>query len=763
MKKGFLYFLLLFILQTNFAQTSSWTGYFSFNDINDLTTSSTKVYAASENALFEKNLATSELETTNTVDGLSGKTISAVYHSATSNKTIVGYENGLLIVINEADGTMKNVVDIVNKNITSSSKNINHFMEYDGIIYISCDFGVIQYNLSTLLFGDTFYIGDNGDEISVTQTTVLDGYIYASTSTGIRRANVSSKFLVDYSQWSLITSGSWSSIEAFGTNVYAINTSGYVYKYNSSTNTFDSYMQLSETSLDMRATDDYLIITTSSTVSIYSSQMTLVRQITTSQISDATVTFSCATAVGDDIYIGTAENGVYSTSTSSSSSFENLLPSGPSKNNMFAIQTTTTGSLWAAYGDYGVYYNPYPLDSYGISKYSSTSGWLNIPYEDVLEAKSLVRVIVNPTKESEVYIGSSYSGLLKVVDNTPTTLYNEDNSGLEDITFISNYSDDVRINGGAFDSSGNLWVNNSLVENGIKVLKSNGDWESYSTKSILDDYETCSFGRMTIDDNGTKWIATYTDGVIGFNESGSVYKKITSGSDTGNLPSADARIAVPDNDNQLWIGTSKGLRVLSSIYDFDTDDQLTTDSIIFSEDGVAEELLYEQFITDIVVDGANCKWIGTVDSGVFYVSSDGETTKNHFTSSNSPLPSNVINDIDINSTTGEVFIATDKGLVSYAGTATSASDNLSNVYVYPNPVRPDFSGTVKIAGLIDQATIKITDIEGNLVYETTSEGGTVEWDRKAFGKYYVASGVYMVFISSEDGTETKVKKIMVIR
>lgn len=190
---------------------------------------------------------------------------------------------------------------------------------------------------------------------------------------------------------------------------------------------------------------------------------------------------------------------------------------------------------------------------------------------------------------------------------------------------------------------------------------------------------------------------------------------------------------------------------------------MTTNPIIILEEGLAQELLYEQFITDIVVDGANNKWVGTADSGVFLLSSNGQETKYHFTANNSPLPSNIINDIDINSVTGEVFIATTKGLISFKGTATAANEDLNNVYVYPNPVRPEFEGTVKIAGLLNKATVKITDIEGNLVYETTSEGGTIEWDTTAFGKYKVASGVYMIFISAEDGIETKVKKVMIIR
>jgi hypothetical protein len=196
---------------------------------------------------------------------------------------------------------------------------------------------------------------------------------------------------------------------------------------------------------------------------------------------------------------------------------------------------------------------------------------------------------------------------------------------------------------------------------------------------------------------------------------------------------------------------------------FVTDQQLTSNSIIILENGLAQELLYEQFITDIVVDGANNKWIGTADSGVFQFSSDGQQTLHRFTSSNSPLPSNAINDIDINPTTGEVFFATDKGMVSYKGTSTAASTDLNSVNVYPNPVRPEFEGTVKVSGLSNKCNVKITDIEGNLVYETISQGGTIEWDTTAFGNYKVASGVYIIFISSQEGTDTTVKKVMIIR
>jgi streptogramin lyase len=762
MNNRLLSLVLLLMIQMSFAQANlSWRGYFSYNEIKDMSSSPTAIFAASENALFSVNTMSNQIKTTNTVDGLSGQTISALYYSPKSNKSIVGYENGLIIVINEADGSMLNVIDIINKQLPSNIKKVNHFMEYEGVVYVSCDFGIVQFNLETMLFGDTYFIGDNGAEISISQTTIYNEFIYAASNNGIRRAAITNKNLVDYKQWELISTDIWSGITAFGSDLFAVNAAGYIHKYDSNSNTFVEFKNLAEPSQDMRATVSYLIVSTLNNVYVYNAAMEPIRQINKGEIVDSNPSFTCATVIGDTIFIGTKEDGMITTSLPPRSIFENITPSGPSRNNVFALQATST-AVWAVYGDYTADYNPYPLNSYGISKFS-TEGWLNIPYAEVLEAKSLSRIIINPNNENEVFASSFFSGLLKIENDEPTFLYNQSNSGLETLTFAGPDYIDVRINGAAFDKSGKLWVTNSRVKNGLKVLGINGQWQSFSTDNILDSSQDNSFGRMVVDKNGTKWMATNQNGVVGFNESNNAFKKITIGPDAGNLPNSDVRTIAIDNRNQLWIGTTKGLRILSNVSSFQTENQLTTNSIIIIEDNLPQELLFEQFITDIVVDGANNKWIGTADSGLFLVSPNGQETIYHFTINNSPLPSNAINDIDIDSSTGEVFIATDKGLISFRGIATEASEDLSKAFVYPNPVRPEYEGTVKIAGLINKANVKITDIEGNLVYEATSEGGTLEWDTYAFGKYKVASGVYMIFISAQDGVETKVKKVMIIR
>jgi ligand-binding sensor domain-containing protein len=186
-------------------------------------------------------------------------------------------------------------------------------------------------------------------------------------------------------------------------------------------------------------------------------------------------------------------------------------------------------------------------------------------------------------------------------------------------------------------------------------------------------------------------------------------------------------------------------------------------AIIIEEDGVGQELLVSQTITDIEVDGSNNKWVATSSSGVFYFSSNGQETILRFNKDNSPLPSNNVQDIAIDDLTGRVYFATINGLVAFDGSSTAPRDNLEDVYAFPNPVRPGFTGNVTIDGLTSNANVKITDIEGNLVFETTSEGGSVLWDTSAFGQYKVASGVYMVLITTDDALETKVSKIMIVR
>ncbi|RAR46699.1 type IX secretion system anionic LPS delivery protein PorZ [Flavobacterium lacus] len=746
------------------SQNLLWQGYFSYNEVRDLSESENRLFAACETALFSKNRSTNDIKTFNTVDGLSGETISTIYHSEQLNRTFVGHDNGLLIMINEATEEITLLVGIRDQTggIPPNKKKINHIYEHNSKLYISCDFALVEFKLNDFTFGDTFYNSPTGAQAEVLETTVLNEEIYAVTlNHGIRKAPLSNPNLVNFNNWVTFDGGFWRGIVSFNNQLVAINSNNVIYRFIGATPS--PVLNVGQPFLDLRSRGDKLIATAATRVVVMNESFSQIVTIQSTSVPDLTSNFTSATIISNSIYIGTFENGVIETSLTNPTSFEVLLPQGPNKNNIFSLTVTPSGTLWATYGDYTQFNNPYPLDEFGLSKLAQEQ-WLNIPYSELLEAKSIVRVTVSPTNENIVYASSYFSGLLKLENDVATTIYNVSNSGLQSLVIPGNpsYGPDIRIEQTAFDKNGNLWASNGLIANMLKVLRANGQWQSYDVSDVLGGFT--SNNRMSIDKNNTKWLCTLDEGLIAFNENfNNRLIKITEGQNNGNLPSSAVQCAVVDNRNQLWIGTRRGLRILPSVDRFLSEEQLTTNSIIILDDGLAQELLFGQFITDIAVDGANNKWIGTADAGVFQFSANGQQTLQRFTTVNSPLPSNVINDIEINGTTGEVFIATAKGMVSFKGTSTKPNDNLQDVYVYPNPVRPGFQGTVKISGLTSKANVKITDIEGNLVYEEISEGGTIEWDTTAFGKYKVASGVYMIFISTDDALDTTVKKVMVVR
>jgi len=761
MKKVFsLYFFLLSV--TFFGQNQPWRSFYSYNDVVDLAQSPSRVFSAGSTALFEKNLGTNELKTITSVDGVKVETITAIMHSPTFNRTVIGNQNGLIIIIN-GDGSILNRIGIVQEStIAATKKRVNNIYEYNGKAYIGCDFGISVLDLATLEFNDTYYLGPNGSEISVLQTAILNGTIYAACgNNGIRLAALSNPNLNDFSNWSLGIGGNWSGVVAFAGSLFAASDNG-LYRFTDQQQTF---VMMPSAIVDVSEANGFLVVTSAKRVTVYNEQLVQTAQINVIPLPEAEdAIFSCATVVAQTLFVGTVDNGTFSAGFNSLN-FENITPNGPSRSNIFSIKKAT-GALWAVYGDYSSVYNPYPLEYYGVSKFTD-KGWSTIPNDKLFNAASISDIVVSPTNENLVYVSSFHEGLIKIENDEPIAQYTYQpviQNGPESLVDPEVPSaKSVRINSLAFDKTGNLWMTNARIEKAIKSLKAGGGWSSYNVKDVLTEPFENDYGKMAIDKNGTKWIPSTYGGVIAFNESGNPQFKVIGEGDKGNLPTSNTKCVAIDNNNRLWIGTAKGLRVLQGIDRFNTEINLTTNAIIILEDGLAQELMYEQSIIDIAVDGGNNKWIGTGGAGAFLVSPDGQQTLFHFTKENSPLPSNTINDIEIDNATGEVFFATDKGMVSYRGTSTEASDDLSKVYVFPNPVRPTFEGNVNISGLLDKANVKITDIEGNLVYETTTEGGTVLWDTRAFGKYKVASGVYMIFISSEDGTKTKVKKVMIIR
>jgi len=751
--------LSLFLSPLIFAQDYSgqWKGHYSYLNITGIAHDQNNILASAENAIFKHDTTTQESSNTSTIHGLTGETISYYYYSDIYATSVIGYDNGLVEVV--TPDKVITVVDILNKpSIPPNIKRINHIYEFNGLVYLSCDFGISTYSLDNLEFEESYFIGNAGGQISIKQTTVKDQYIYAATIEGIKRAQHADSNIIDFSLWETLTTPStnWKSITTFNDRIYAIdNVNSLYYNYNGTS--FDNQINLTNNVLDHRVANGKMLITSESTTNIYDAPLTNI--LTINNQPEYESNFTVSTLVNNNVFIGTDNNGIFSFNLSDGILNQQIKPDGPTENNIFTI-TAANNELWAVYGKYTVSGGPSPITKKGFSHLKNNT-WKNTPYDSVLGAGNLINVSINPFNPNQVFMTSFWHGFIEVNNDIPTTLYNETNTN--NFVLWNNW---ILSGKSTFDSDGKLWFTTVRVDDALKVYDpQNNTLNSFSLSNVIANPASGenSFGDIEIDQNNTKWIATRRNGVIGFSENNGVpiVKKITD--QNGNLPVEIIKALAIDNDNNLWIGTRDGLRVLYNTSGFFSTSNPQAESIIILEEGIPKELMFGQTITDIKVDGANNKWISTLDAGVFLFSPDGQNTIYHFTKDNSPLPSNGITDMSIDHTTGKIYFATEKGMVAFNANATTSADNLENVIIQPNPVRPNYSGNIIIKGLVDGANIKITDISGNLVDENTVKGGTYEWNQTVFGKHKVASGVYIVMITTKDGEESIIEKVMIVR
>ena len=756
------------ILQIFFLQAQNfenrWTGYFSYISVKSISQGNDKIYAAAENAIFTYDLSNQEIANITTINGLSGKTITTAHYSDAYGLYIIGYENGLIEIAIDGEDNILKIVDILDKpTIPPNNKKINHFNEYNGRLYISTGYGISVYNLDTLEFGDTYFIGDLGSQINITQTTVLGDLIYASSSeNGIKSALVADESIIDFEEWSTVIEGGYKGIQSLGSELYTVNNNNTILKFDLDVGflQIDSFIS---PVLDFGVASEVLTITTENSIKAYTEGYSLLEEV--NNLIDFDYKLQSGYTFNNTFYLGTKELGMLVVPFASSQA-EQILPDGPLFNQPFAIDASPD-QLWVAFGEIDLFFNPYPLTKRGISNFRNKE-WLNINYNDLKDEvnvnniNDLSYVKINPNNTSEVYMSSYQKGLLKINNQTPSILYNETNSPM-DIPGGDNALG-IRLYGSDFDREENLWFVQSRANNGLVKLTPEGQFQLIDVSNIIDAENEQALSDVKVSREGHVFFGAVESGLIGYNPTNNEFNKISEGVGNGNLPTNNIRTLAFDNQNKLWIGTLKGLRILYSVGSFfENGSNIDAQPIIILEDGVAQELLFEQSITDIEVDGANNKWVSTATSGVFYLSSNGQETLLRFTSDNSPLPSDNVLDIAIDDKNGTVYFATKDGLVAYNGTSTAPGDDLESVYAYPNPVRPTYLGNVTIDGLTAKANVKITDITGNLVFETTSEGGSVAWDTTAFGSYKVASGVYLVLITSDDNLLTKVTKIMIIR
>ena len=784
MLKKLVYTLLYLIPLLNFSQDFSqlWEGHFSYLNIIDVSQGDDKLYVAAENAVFTYDLSTNEIETISTINGLSGESISSIHYSSVYGLLLIGYENGLIDIVSNSNNEILTVIDILEKpTIPPTNKKIKHFNEFNDSVYISTDYGISVYNLNNLEFGDTYFIGNSGSQIVVNETSIFGDFIYAACqdNNGFKKAIHANDNLIDFQQWQTAVSGSFINTQTLDGKLYVIGSNNKIYEViDDSLNELFTY---NLAPLDFKVVNNNLTVATRSNVFIYDNDFNLLSEIALSEEFDTNYT-SAIMGSENEMYIGTKDFGILKTTINNELMFEEIHPQGPLLNNSFSVEAFG-GDLWLTFGDYTISYNPSPVRSRGISHLNENE-WFNIPYDSVFGAKNLNKISINPNNQNQVFISSFGNGILEINDNQPTILHDNTNSGLESLILPNNPNfTSIRVSGSNFDDNGVLWSATCLVENVLKSYNpSTNQWQSYSFSSLNENpFGTLGYGDVVIDNNGNKWIAGYSYGVVGVKTNGgsAIIKNIIGEEGEGNLPTNYISTLQVDNSNQLWIGTSNGLRVVYNTESIFSEEEPRAEEIIILDDGIPKELLFQQHISDIEVDGSNNKWIGTISAGLFYFSENGQETIFHFTKDNSPLPSNNIVDVSIDDSSGKVYIATDNGLVAFKAGGSKPKTDLENAFVYPNPVRPTFNITqerVKIKDISENVNIKITDIEGNLVAEAQSntnlryngynleiDGGTAFWNGKNLANNIVASGVYLVLLSDLDTLDTKVLKLMIVR
>ena len=773
----FIAILFFSILSIPLCISQNWNGHYSYHNSIDTSIGNGKIFTASENAIYIHSTQNDQLSIITTIDGLSGDFISNIYYSTNFNKLIIGYENGLIQIVDFNNDNILTIYDIIEKTtIPPNKKKINEFTEVDNIIYISTDYGVSLYDLNSLEFGDSLFIGEGGSQQQVNQTMINDNFLYAVLPDfgGIKRVNLDLD-IINYQNWELVYSGDFDFILNIDDSFVFTNENNVFFNENG---TFSQVISLSQTIKKIVINEGKIIITSEDKIFIYDTNFNLINSSIIS--SNFNTNFNSSELYNNYIYVATSSKGLLKININNIQQNYSILPAGPLDNNVFSI-SSLYGSLWATFGDYTSTYNPYPLARKGVSHWSDEY-WNNINYDSIPEnAVNLNNISINPFNLNNIFISSYHGGLLEISDES-LSLFDQLNSGLESLISNETNYNSVRISGSNFDDSGTLWLMNSRVDNPLKSFNlDTNQWSSYDFTQIIPDgfNDELGFSDIVIGSNGTKWIGGLNSGLIGFNENaGNPLLKRINDNDVGNLPSPYVKSLAMDNNNHLWIGTIKGLRVLYNTSNF-FDANVSTQQIVIEEDGIYKELLEQQFISDIKVDGSNNKWVGTIGSGLFYFSQNGQQTIYHFTKNNSPLPSNNINDIALDFVNGLVFIATDKGLVSFDSGGSTTSSTLNESYVYPNPVRPSFNMNIekiKISGITEDINIKITDISGNLVAEANSnvnnryngfnleiDGGIAYWNGKNLANNSVSSGVYIVMLSDLDSYDTKILKIMIIR
>ena len=746
--------ILFFIVNQSFSnEIGTWKDYFSYNGAKKVFYQNNQTYCVTNNGLFSYN-NNNELFLYNKLNFTSDYGINNLAFG--SNRLIVSYENSNIDIIE--DNLTTSITDI--KNLEIAGKKINNLTVIDNELFVSASYGISKINLIKKEISDTYYIYKDGESIEINDLKKIDNYYLAATKSGVFKAEQNSL---------LNDPNNWNQIDTNSNVIKIVNGSRIIFLYkNESEINYKVSKDLSNISSILINANNLNDITYSNNKFLFVYNNSVITSIngidTLDSYNENSLPVKFKSACYDDennIWIADSINGLVKTTHVGIES--TILPNGPSSNNVFDLNFSNS-KLFMSHGGHSNY-SVNNLNYQGVSILENNS-WTNYSSQFLANSRDIVSSATNGDYE---YFASWYDGISEISSDNLSNKFGYNNTnGILDTTYYSNNR--IQISDLKFDSYGNLWGLNSQVQKPLFVKTPQNEWYSYTLNLAI---EGLYFDEILIDNTGQKWgiiakgsgkgLFVYNDNNTIDNEYDDQYKLITTSVGQGALPNNNVNCITKDRNGEIWVGTYEGICVFNnpslvfSGYNFDAQ------QILITEGDYGQYLLSTESVKCIAVDGGNRKWIGTLGAGLYLLSSDGTEEIHHFTSENSPLPSNNIIDIAINSKIGEVFIGTDKGLLSYTSDATVGENSQSNLKIFPNPVRQSYNGLITIDKLYTNANIKITDMNFNLIYEGFANGGRATWNGRDIDGNKVPTGVYLIFTSDDMGDEKISGKILIIK
>jgi hypothetical protein len=751
-------FILLLVRSEGQSPVGTWSDHLVYNTARSLAVGTNEIFASTGSSVMIYNKDFSELRKLTRIEGLTETGIKTLGWSQEYKSLVIAYTSTNIDLVK--NNTIYNIPDVYRKSITGR-KEINRIRTEGKYAYLACSFGIVVIDLNKKEIYDTWKPGNGTSVVEVWDVAIGNNKIYAATGNGVFTADLSNPGLAYFGNWTLITTtpnptGKYTAAVFSASKLYVNLTEPFasgdaVYVIGSSTSLFSTVAGVFNKSFDL-GTNGFTI-TSPGQVRYYFSDGTLQKTISSYPWGP----LSASEAVADNGILWIADSGSGLVKGDGFTSFSRLSLPGPGSNNVISLLAENgktilcDGALNSAWTQTN---RPLQVSVFDDNK------WGVITSSTV---KDVMRAVTDPDNRNHMFVSAWGGGLLEYSDNILVKQYTELNSPLQNI--IPGYPY-VRVCGLVYDKNKYLWMTQTEVPNTFKILKPDGTW-IVNPLTI----EAGRIGDFIITSNNHKWvILPVSNGLYVFDDNNTPEdftddkgKKVVV-KDSDNKVISNIFSVAEDLEGNIWLGTDQGPVVYynpEKIFDND----LSAYRIKISRkdgSGLADILLATETITSISVDGANRKWIGTLGSGVYLLSPDGTNLIRNYNEENSPLLSNRIITVDVDNKTGEVWFATSAGVQSVRGDATAGGEKFTGVYSFPNPVRENYSGNVTITGLMSETSIRITDISGNLVYETTSDGGMASWNLKTYNGKRVATGVYLVFCASSDGTKSTITKILVI-